>query len=592
MSISSPTPEVALEGVPISPGTSHGFAVILDHNEVEVPTYKVPEEESAVELERFEKALLDSREQIIKIRDEIARNLSEKEAQIFDSHLLVLEDPILLEDTVRTFKETNDNIESCFNRVSNGLISAFSEIEDEFIKERGMDVRDVSRRVFENLMGWNEDHDPTIGSSQILVANDLTPSEAARFERSGYVGLITEGGTQISHAAILARTLGIAAVGGLPGATAKIQSGDSLLLDGSSGYVYINPTRKRLAVHHREKLEHNRIQKIFDLSAGKPSVTRDGRRIHLRINIDRPHDIPMASAMGADGIGLFRTEGWYLRQRRFPTEEEQYQRYRKLAEMIAPNPVYIRSVDFGGDKTFQGFPRRKEENPFLGLRGIRFSLQHRAIFKTQLCAVLRAAVHGDVHLLHPMINDIGEIDESTKVLREAMCELRQRGEDFSESIPVGCMVETPCSALTLDLLAESCQFVCLGTNDLLQYLLAVDRVNAQVQHLYMPSQPAALRFIRQIVESARRTNLPLSVCGEMASDPIYAPFLLGLGVTDLSVAPLFLPEIKYLVQQITFTDAEKLAGEVLALRCSEAVLDRLRRFTRTYISTEMGKDAR
>lgn len=569
--------EIILQGVAASPGVAHGHAFVYLQRELEIPLYKVDGANTEREIRRFEQALMETRQQIGKVRGEVAAKLGEDEAQIFDAHLLVLEDRVLIEETIKELESSGFNVEYCFHAVSRRFIEAFDALDDEYIKERVTDIRDVAKRVLQNLLGHRRSSLAQLSEGRVVVSEDLSPSDTAGLDRSNVLALVTDVGSRTSHAVIMARSLQVPAVVGLHEATAKIEDGDQIIVDGYDGVVIIHPSEVTLFRYGRLKKDRQTIERMFRSVRSLPAETADGVKVQLFANIGGPDELPQVAENGAEGIGLFRTEALFLRGDCFPSEEEQYAVYSEVAKRMKGQPVIIRTMDLGGDKRMSSFLfSDNEENPFMGFRAIRFCLEHREVFRDQLRAILRASVHGDIRIMYPMISGVGELIQANEVLAESKGELKTRGEAYNDDIQVGSMIEIPSAALTIDLLADHCSFFSIGTNDLIQYLLAVDRVNDRIAHLYQPSHPAVLRTIARIVRSAKEKNVSVGVCGEMAGDPLYVPFLFGLGAHDISLSATALPEIKYLVRTMKMADAAALVDKVLA-ESDPAVIDGLLR---------------
>lgn len=570
----APRSELVLQGISASQGIAYGPIFVYLQTDLELPEYKVEKARWAAEAARFDQALLSTRQQVQKIMAEVEKNLGEEEARIFDAHLLVLEDQALIGETLREFEKTRLNIEVCFDRVAQRYISAFEEIDDEYLRERGGDIRDVAQRVLGNLLGTGAGQRLTkLVDKRVVVANDISPSDAAGLDRSSALAIVTDSGSKTSHAVIVARSMKVPAVVGLRDLSSKVVAGDSALVDGYEGLVIINPTESTL-FRYGQIQRQKRTQEQRLLDANKlPSVTLDGFPLTLRANIEKVEEATLVKDYRADGVGLYRTEFLYLAAANTPTEQEQYAAYRSLAEALAPAPVTIRTLDLGGDKPIASqahlFP--KENNPFLGYRAIRFCLDHPDVFKAQLRAVLRASAHGNVRLMYPMISGHEEMRRANAVLAECKAELRAEGLAFDEGLKVGSMIEIPSAAMGADLLAKDCDFFSIGTNDLIQYLLAIDRVNDRIAHLYEPTHPAVLRTLRHIVVEAHRAKIKVSVCGEMAGDPVFTPLLFGLGVDELSMTPPLLPAARYVLRNMKLTDARKLAQQALAMDSGVAI---------------------
>lgn len=577
MSEDSNQEEIVLQGIAASPGVSHGPAFVFLQKELEIPLYKLDENQKKSEIKRFEAALVQTRSQIVAIRNEVASKLGEEEAQIFDAHLLVLEDNALMEETINEIQNAGYNIEYCFHSVSRRFIDAFDALDDEYIKERVTDIRDVAKRVLQNLMGH-----PGVGAiafegARVIVSEDLTPSDTAGLAPDRVLGFVTDAGSRTSHTVIMARSLDVPAVVGLHDVTQHAGSSDYILVDGYDGVVIINPTEQTLFRYGQLKEERQNLQKIFESSISLPAKTIDGEDILLLANIGGIEDCKPAIKNGATGVGLFRTESMFLQRDVFPNEEEQFQAYRAVAQTMKTHGVVIRTLDIGGDKQISPF-YQEENNPFMGFRAIRFCLKHIDIFKDQLRAILRASAFGKVRLMYPMIGSVCEIEQANALLEEAKKELQKKKIAYDKDIEVGSMIEIPSAAMIADLLAEHCSFFSIGTNDLIQYLLAVDRVNDRIAHLYEPNHPAVIRTIGRITAAAQKKHIKVGVCGEMAADPIYAPLLLGLGADSLSVAASSLPEIKYLIRRMNMQEARKMAAQVLELTDPKAIFEALESF--------------
>jgi len=559
--------EVVVQGISASHGIAYGTVFVYLQSDVEVPSYQVDAEKRVEEVARFDKALLTTRRQIAKIQDEVEKNLGKDEALIFDAHLLVLEDQALIGETIREFETTGRNIETCFNKISARYIQAFSEIDDEYLRERAGDIRDVAQRVLQNLLGQAENSLSKLAEKRIVVANDLSPSDSASIDRSAALGIVTDTGSKTSHAVIVARSMRVPAVVGVRDLTKRVKTGDWLLVDGYEGIVIVNPTEQTLFRYGKIQSEKKSFEQRLLEANRRPAVTLDGVEVPLQANIEKVDEVALVKDYFAQGVGLFRTEYLFLNSARIPSEQEQFLAYKTVAEGLAPLPVVIRTLDLGGDKPLAGNPDLfpKEANPFMGFRAIRFCLEHKEIFKDQLRAILMASAFGKVRLMYPMISGAEELAQANAVLTECKEELKARGLAFDPDIEVGAMIEIPSAAATTDLLARSCDFFSIGTNDLIQYLLAIDRGNDRIAHLYEPTHPAVLRTLKHIVDEAHRAKVPVSVCGEMAGDPVLVPLLLGLGVDALSMTPPLLPAVKYLIRAMTMTDARDLAAAALKL---------------------------
>ena len=581
-------PEVTVTGIAASHGIAYGQIFVYLQSDVEVPAYQVEPEKRIDEVARFDRALVVTRQQISKIKNEVEKNLGPEEAAIFDAHLMVLEDEALIGETIREFESTGRNIETCFHKISSRYVQAFAEIDDEYLRERAGDLRDVAQRVLQNLLGQAENSLSRLAEKRIVVATDITPSDSATLDRSAALALVMDAGSKTSHAVIVARSMKIPSVVGLRNLTTRVNDGDWAIVDGYDGLVILNPTESTLfrygKIQERKKSFEARLMEVNR----QPAVTLDGLTVTLQANIERADEVAKAKSFFADGIGLYRTEFLFLNSSRVPPEQEQFLAYKAVIEEMAPKAVVVRTLDLGGDKPLAGkadlFP--KENNPFMGFRAIRFCLEHQDIFKDQLRAILRASAFGKARLMFPMISGTEELARAVAVVDECKAELRGLGVAFDESMEIGTMIEIPSAAVTADLLAKQCAFFSIGTNDLIQYLLAIDRVNDRIAHLYEPTHPAVLRTLKQIVDEAHRQKIPVSVCGEMAGDPVYTPLLLGLGVDSLSMSPAWLPSVRYFVRAMTMTDARKLAAEALTMSSPKEIYARCDEFYRARVKTD------
>ncbi len=558
--------EIVVRGIAASRGIAYGQVFLYLQNELEIPRYLVEPARRIAEIARFEQALVSTRQQIAKIRSQVSKNLSEQEALIFDAHQMVLEDQALIGETIREFEQTGLNIETCFNAVAQRYIAAFAEIDDEYLRERAADIKDVTARVLHVLLGQTALQLTELVEKRIIVAQDISPSEAAGIDRSSALGIVTDAGSRTSHAVIVARSMKIPSVVGVRDLTRQVRDGDWIIVDGYEGIVILHPTQATLFRYGKIQKEKSTFESRLLAANELPPQTLDGVHVTLRANIEKADEVALVRQYRGDGVGLYRTEYLYLSSPTMPDEEQQYANYRALAEGMAPEPVTIRTLDIGGDKPLPGNPQLigPEANPFLGFRAIRLCLEHPEMFKQQLRAILRASAHGKVEVMYPMIGSAEELAAANRLLAEAKAELRARGQAFDDAIRVGTMIEIPSAALAADLLAPHCQFFSIGTNDLIQYLLAIDRGNNRIAHLYEPAHPAVLRVLKQVIDTAKTHRLKVSVCGEMAGDPIYAPLLIGLGIDELSMTPPLLPAVKFLIRAMTFADAQKLAQEALA----------------------------
>lgn len=571
--------ERIFRGIPVSPGICRGRILVLAPSDSKtIARHEIHDEMVPIELKHFEQALVTTRQQVMEIQRQLAAGLGAGEAAIFDAHLLVLEDPSLIDEVTKRIREEKVSAAYAFQQVSAKYIKTLSSIGDEYLRERATDMRDVAERLLNNIAGLETHQDVrNIAEPCIIIGHDLTPSQTAQMDKKKVLGFATDIGSRTSHTAIMARSLRIPAVVGLRDISRELTSGAYVLLDGFNGLVIVNPTDQTLfeygqLIKRRVTLE----EKLRD-TRDKPAVTLDGVSVVLSANVEQAADTESVLASGADGVGLFRTEYLFINREVLPTEEEQYQAYRQVAATLKPSPVIIRTLDLGGDKFAAHLQVPQEMNPFLGWRAIRFCLQERDIFRAQLRAILRASAEGNVKMMYPMISGLDELNQANALLEEYKAELRREGVPFDEKMEVGAMIEIPSAAVAADSLARRVQFFSVGTNDLIQYSLAVDRLNERIAHLYEPTHPAILRLIKMTADAGKKHGIWTGVCGEMAGDPVLAPLLLGLGVTELSAAPGTVPHLKYLIRRLKMSEAKDLAERALNCESPSEILDQCRK---------------
>jgi len=556
------------KGIAASPGIAVGKAYILEKEEYCILEYKIKKEEVEGELERFEVAVESSKKDLGKIKKRVEEELGEKEAYIFQAHLYILEDPLFVQDITKRIRRQRLNAEAAVRRTLKVFEAKFASARAEFIRRRFGDVEDVGEHILRNLLKR-----PTLSLSHlkekiIVVADDLAPSDTASMQKSNILGFATNVGGRTSHSAIMARSMEIPAVVGLGNITNKVQPGSVVILDGNKGRVIVNPTSQQLANYRTKKERFISHRKELEILRSLPAQTLDGREVGLAANIAGPEEVDLAVREGAEGIGLYRTEYLYMNRSTLPSEDEQMEAYKKVLEKAAPSSVIIRTLDLGGDKFLSHFPVPAEINPFMGWRAIRLCLERVDIFETQLRAILRASRFGNGKIMYPMISGVEEVRKVRRILTGIKEKLKREGTPFAENVETGVMIEIPSAAIIADLLAKEVDFFSLGTNDLIQYSLAVDRVNEKVAYLYQPLHPTILRLIDNVVKCAHRENIWVGVCGEMASDPLSVLILLGLGVDEFSVAPTSLLEIKKIIRNTNWEEVQGIAAKLLKSKTS------------------------
>ncbi|MBM3253744.1 MAG: phosphoenolpyruvate--protein phosphotransferase [Candidatus Omnitrophica bacterium] len=573
-----------LKGIAAAPGISIAKAFLLDSEEFVIQQRHIPEPELAEEIARFEEALIKTRSEILNIQKKITEEMEVEHAEIFNAHLLVLEDRMLIEEVIEHLKKEKVSVEYIFMEVLKKYMDIFSKIDDEYLRERIIDIGDVGKRVLKNLLGKQLETIKTQEEPVIVVAYNLSPSDTVTLHRKNITGFITDVGGRTSHTAIIARSLRIPAVVGLENATKKIKNSDLLILDGTEGTVIINPDKQTLKKYIEQQKKQEEFRKRLLKLKNLPCETLDGHRIELSANIEFPEEIPAVLQHGSEGIGLYRTEYFYMNRTDLPDEEEHFKSYKYVAQKMSPNPVIIRTLDLGGDKFVSQLNIPREMNPFLGWRAIRFCLARPEVFKVQLRAILRASHFGKLKIMYPMISGIEELKKANTILKEVKQELERKKIDFDEDIEVGAMIEIPSAALTCDILAKEVDFFSIGTNDLIQYSLAVDRANEKIAYLYEPAHPAVLRLIKNIIEVAHDNGIWAGMCGEMAGEPHFALLLLGLGLDEFSVSPIVVPAIKNVIRSVKLEDVREFVREALKLTSGKQIEEFTKKFLKEVVS--------
>jgi phosphoenolpyruvate-protein phosphotransferase (PTS system enzyme I) len=571
---------VTLNGIGVSPGVAVGPIYLLTPSAIRVDERDIRAGDIDLEIGRFEAALIETRRQIREIQSALGNATQAGDASIFDAHLMVLDDRTFLDEVVGNVRARLKNVEFVVKTAADKYAAALGAVRDEYLRERVADVRDVGRRLIGNLAGIGMPSAADVPDDHILVADDLAPSETASLRKERVAGFATDLGSPTSHTAVMARALEIPAVVGLGDITRRVVAGDRVLIDGNKGILIVRPTPDELEAYGRMAETRRSIVQVLRGLQHEPAVTKDGHSITLSANIEGPEELDAVKHYGANGVGLFRSEYLFLSANRMVTEDEQSTVYGQVAASLAPSPVIIRTLDIGGDKFFSQVRTYRENNPFLGCRSIRLSLQHPESFKEQLRAILRASVTGNVKLMFPMISNIDEVRQAGALLDEAKQELATEGVPFDAEIEVGVMIEIPAAAMIADALAREVAFFSIGTNDLIQYTIAVDRGNERVAYLYEPTHPAVLKLIDLTIAAAHKHGIWVGLCGEMAGDALMAPLLLGMGVDELSVVPQAVPLVKDAIRSVTRVQAEALAKAALLCDASRDVLAGCRELTR------------
>jgi phosphotransferase system enzyme I (PtsI) len=562
-------PEVRLKGIAAAPGVARGPAYPLMRGMAIVACEKVADPEA--EIRRLEGALAATRREISQLRDDVARKLNESEASIFDAHLLVLEDVALIDDVSREVRGTGFNVEFCFQEVAQRYIEIFEKMDDDFLRERASDIRDVTGRVLDQLLGTQPERVGQAAQEHVVAARDLTPSDTAGLHDGGVLAFVTEEGGRTSHSAIMARSLDVPAVVGVKGLMEAVREDDVILVDGETGLVILNPTPETIEGYRDKEQAIRQRRDRVRAEVSFPDLTADGAAFSLLANIGDSAEMEDALAYCARGIGLYRTENLYLRLDGWPDEAVQYEEYAEAVRLAKGRPVTFRTLDIGGDKRLGDLA--DEANPFMGYRAVRMCLERPDVFRPQLRALVRAAALGPVQVMFPMISGVEELRRAKAVFRDVEAELAREGVRPVEAIRLGAMIEIPSAVLVADSLAAEADFFSVGTNDLVQYLLAVDRGNQRVASLYDPCHPAVVRTLLAIFAAAQKAGIPAAVCGELGGDPLWAPLLIGLGVHELSMSPAALPEVRFVLRHSTAAELRQLAAQVVA--CDDAARTRV-----------------
>lgn len=557
------------KGLPASPGIVIGPAYVLNKRITEIKKEKREIESVEEELVRLKAGVERTKLDIMEIKEKIVYDIGNKEADIFNAYLLLLEDQNFTGKAEKIIKEETVNAEFALMKVLDYYLEFFNNISNSYLKEKSRDISGLVEKILKNITKL-ETKENKPEEKYIVIAGDLSPADTAEMDKSQVLGFVTESGGATSHTTIVARALEIPAVVGVRDITSSVNTGDTVILDGEKGFVVVNPSPKAMAAYREEQKKYQLRLKLLKSLKKLESITLDRRRVELNSNIEFPEEVGVAKSNNADGVGLFRTEFIYINRLNLPSEEEQFEIYKDVVEKMSPRPVTIRTLDIGGDKFLPYFKIPPEQNPYLGLRAIRLSMANLNIFRLQIRAILRASAFGKARIMFPMISVPEEIDEARAVLEDVKSELARKKVEFDANIKVGIMIEVPSAALLTDELAQKVDFFSIGTNDLIQYTLAVDRGNQAVARLYDSFNPAVLRLIKMTIDNAHKNNIHVGVCGEMGGDPFTAFVLVGLGIDELSVNAASMLSVKKMIRSVTFKDALETAEKAIKLnRASE-----------------------
>ncbi len=565
-----------IKGIGVTPQIIIGKAYLVDRGKIEAPARILPENQVPWEVERFRAAVEESKKQLRQAKERLLQEDAVGPSYILDTHLLLLEDKNLIESTVETIKQSWINSEWALKINLDRVRKVFNTIDDEYLKSRQTDLDYIEQRILRNLMGKGTEPLSQIKEEVIVVAHDLSPADTAQMAKDKITAFVTDMGGKTSHTAIMARSLEIPAVVGSETGTHCINTGDTLIVDGTTGVVVVNPSPEIIQEYQDRHRTRQKIERELFQFRDLPAETLDGFRVHILANIELVEEIPSVLDHGAEGIGLYRTEYLYLNRKDLPSEEEHFQAYKTVIEGIAPHPAVIRTLDIGGNKFISHLELAEEMNPAMGLRAIRFSLKEREIFKVQLRAMLRASTFGRMKILLPMISGVGEIREVKKIINEVRLGLTAERVPFQPNIEIGIMMEVPSAATIADILAQEVDFFSIGTNDLIQYTLAIDRVNEYVTHLYEPLHPAILRLVKQMVNAAHQSGIRVAMCGEMAGEPLYVPILLGLELDELSMNVFSIFRVKKILRAYTLRECRDLVTAALQLSTPEEIEELVR----------------
>lgn len=557
-------------GTGASPGIALGKALVIEHSELVIEKRNISNIEE--EIQKLENAVKVSKDELTKVKEKALMELGEHEAEIFEAHLLVLEDPELVDSAISKIRDEKVNADYALNEIKEMFVAMFESMDNEYMRERAADIKDVTNRVLRHILGIKVVDLAGLDEEVVLIAHDLTPSDTATMNKSMVLGFLTDIGGRTSHTAIMARTLEIAAVVGLDDITKKVKDGDYIVFNGDTGEVIVNPDEETKAKYASLKEKFEEYRKSLELLKGQKSITTDGRHVELAGNIGSPNDVSGLIKNDAEGVGLYRTEFLYMdKEDAFPNEEEQYEAYKAVLEGMNNKPIVIRTLDIGGDKELPYFEMEPEMNPFLGYRAIRLCLDRKDIFKTQLRALYRASVHGKLRIMFPMISSLEELLSAKEVIKEVLAELDAEKIAYANDVEVGMMIEIPSAAVISDVLAKHVDFFSIGTNDLIQYTCAVDRMNQKISHLYNQFNPAVLRLIKMVIDNAHKEGKWVGMCGESAGDQRMIPILLGFGLDEFSMSPISILPARKLINSLSYAEMQKFGDEVLAMGTAKEI---------------------
>ena len=560
-----------MKGIGASPGIEKGKVLVIKECQQMLAYSKI--ENTDAEISRFESAVNKSKTELVNLLAKVKKEIGEKEAAIFDAHIMILEDPELIGKVKNEIEKEKISAEYALKTTRDTYIEIFENMDNEYMRERAADIKDVTDRVIRNLTGIGKKDIATIEAKVVIAAKDLSPSDTAQMDKGKVIGILTDDGGPASHVAIMARALEVPAVVGLGNITEQLKTGDEVLMDGDEGYVFIKPDEDIIKKYMKKREVLRAIKTKYEDLKGRESRTKDGYKVELSANIGTPEELPAVLRNDGEGIGLFRTEFLYMDRNRLPSEEEQFEAYKYTAQKMKGKPVVIRTLDIGGDKAISYIPMSEEMNPFLGYRAIRLCLDRPDIFKMQLRALLRAGVYGNIKIMFPMISGIEELRKAKKFLNETKEDLSQSNQIFNPDMEVGMMIEVPAAAILSDVFAKEVDFFSIGTNDLIQYITAVDRGNKDIAHLYTQFHPALLRLIKQVIDNGHKEGIWVGMCGEAAGDPRLIPLLIGMGLDEFSMSPGNILKARWILSNLSKKEMGKKVENILKYASAEEVCE-------------------